>query len=204
MSRKRAAPEEDKSKSVKRGSFNPSWQNGLEVSLKDTASHLYSDELVVIIRDKFPKAKHHFLLLPQACIDNLELLDESHVMLLEHMIEKGKDFAKTNIEPKTKNSVRLGFHMVPSMSHLHMHIISQDFDSIYLKNKKHWNSFASPFFRDAESVLEILKKNGKASIDKKKGEELLKQPLRCHVCKELPANIPRLKEHIKRHDKDRS
>ena len=27
-----------------------------------------------------------------------------------------------------------------------MHVISQDFDSVCLKNKKHWNSFTSPFF----------------------------------------------------------
>ena len=203
MSRKRSAPEEDKPSAAKRNFFNSSWQNGLEVSLKDTASHIYSDEQVVVIRDKFPKAKHHFLVLPKSPIDNLELLDGAHVSLLEHIIEKGKEFARSNIEHKTKNSVRLGFHMVPSMSHLHMHIISQDFDTC-LKNKKHWNSFTSSFFLNAESVLEMLKQDGRVKIDKTKGEELLKLPLRCHVCKETLANMPKLTEHIKRHNKDRT
>ena len=202
MSRKRPAPEGDKP--AKRNFFNASWQNGLEVSLKDTASHIYSDEQVVVIRDKFPKAKHHFLVLPKSPIDNLELLDGAHVSLLEHIIEKGKEFARSNIEAKTKNAVRLGFHMVPSMSHLHMHIISQDFDSTCLKNKKHWNSFTSSFFLNAESVLEMLKQDGRVKIDKTKGEELLKLPLRCHVCKETLANMPKLTEHIKRHNKDRT
>jgi aprataxin len=33
---------------------------------------------------------------------------------------------------------RLGFHSAPSMRALHLHVISSDFDSPCLKNKKHW------------------------------------------------------------------
>ena len=33
---------------------------------------------------------------------------------------------------------RAGFHAVPSVRQLHMHVVSQDFDSAWLKNKKHW------------------------------------------------------------------
>lgn len=31
-------------------------------------------------------------------------------------------------------------------SHVHLHVISQDFDSPCLKNKKHWNSFTTDYF----------------------------------------------------------
>lgn len=33
-----------------------------------------------------------------------------------------------------------------SYSHVHLHVISQDFDSPCLKNKKHWNSFTTDYF----------------------------------------------------------
>jgi hypothetical protein len=36
----------------------------------------------------------------------------------------------------------------------------QDFDSDHLKNKKHWNSFMSPFFVDATSINEALETKG--------------------------------------------
>ena len=31
-----------------------------------------------------------------------------------------------------------------------MHVISQDFDSASLKTKKHWNSFTTAYFVDAQ------------------------------------------------------
>ena len=36
-----------------------------------------------------------------------------------------------------------------------MHVISQDFDSPSLKNKKHWNSFTTPYFVDSKGMGEI-------------------------------------------------
>ena len=38
-------------------------------------------------------------------------------------------------------------------SHLHMHVISQDFDSPCLKTKKHWNSFTTSYFVDSTGVF---------------------------------------------------
>ncbi|CAI7845251.1 unnamed protein product [Closterium sp. NIES-53] len=55
---------------------------------------------------------------------------------------------------------RFGFHQVPSMHQLHLHAISQDLDSPHLKHKKHWNSFASPFFRDALQVISQIEQHG--------------------------------------------
>lgn len=37
-----------------------------------------------------------------------------------------------------------------STSHVHLHVISQDFDSPCLKNKKHWNSFNTEYFLESE------------------------------------------------------
>ena len=84
----------------------------------------------------------------------------------------------------------------PSMRQLHMHIVSQDFDSPSLKNKKHWNSFTTTFFRDSEGVMEELKSTGSVTPC---GDEdsLMKLELRCHRCRCVQPNIPKLKQHIK-------
>lgn len=37
-----------------------------------------------------------------------------------------------------------------STSHVHLHVISQDFDSPCLKNKKHWNSFNTDYFVESQ------------------------------------------------------
>ena len=34
-------------------------------------------------------------------------------------------------------------------SHVHLHVISQDFNSPCLKTKKHWNSFTTEYFIDS-------------------------------------------------------
>jgi len=52
--------------------------------------------------------------------------------------------------------LRLGYHAVPSLEPLHLHVVSQDFNSPCLKHKKHWNSFSGPFFLDAAAVERAL------------------------------------------------
>ncbi|KAK0714534.1 HIT-like domain-containing protein [Lasiosphaeris hirsuta] len=42
--------------------------------------------------------------------------------------------------------IQVGIHAHPSMSHLHVHIISRDSHSDMLKHRKHYNSFHTPFF----------------------------------------------------------
>ncbi|KAF4509649.1 hypothetical protein G6O67_003797 [Ophiocordyceps sinensis] len=41
-----------------------------------------------------------------------------------------------------------GVHAVPSMRHLHIHVLSRDMHSPALRHRKHYNSFATPFFVD--------------------------------------------------------
>ena len=55
---------------------------------------------------------------------------------------------------------RYGYHAVPSMGLLHLHAISQDFDSPSLKNKKHWNSFTTEYFVDSSRLIAMINKNG--------------------------------------------
>ncbi|KAI5461180.1 HIT-like domain-containing protein [Mariannaea sp. PMI_226] len=41
--------------------------------------------------------------------------------------------------------VLCGVHAVPSMRHLHVHVLSRDMHSEALRHRKHYNSFATPF-----------------------------------------------------------
>lgn len=41
---------------------------------------------------------------------------------------------------------KIGYHAIPSLHPLHIHIISQDFDAPALKTKKHYLSFTTRFF----------------------------------------------------------
>jgi aprataxin len=73
----------------------------------------------------------------------------------------------------------------------------QDFDSSGLKNKKHWNSFTSPFFLDADWAAEQLRAPaGRLQYSLEDREALLKGELRCHRCGAVLSSMPRLKEHI--------
>ncbi|KAJ5945554.1 Aprataxin-like protein [Penicillium verhagenii] len=45
-----------------------------------------------------------------------------------------------------EKEIMCGVHAVPSMNHLHVHVIAVDRHSERLKHRKHYNSFATPFF----------------------------------------------------------
>ena len=100
---------------------------------------------------------------------------------------------------------RLGFHAKPSMPQLHMHVVSQDLRGAGMKTRRHWGSFATAFFVDAEAVLRALEGEGGDSggglaLDPEAAEaELRMAPLRCHKCGDGPhANAARLFDHVDR------
>ena len=72
----------------------------------------------------------------------------------------------------------------------------QDYDSAALKNKKHWNSFTTPFFIELADVIAQLQNKSRLDIDVSQAESMLKQDLNCHVCRTTMRNLPLLKAHI--------
>ncbi|XP_033976301.1 aprataxin isoform X1 [Trematomus bernacchii] len=177
-------------------SFAP-WSQGLKSSMQDPKMQVYKDDKVVVIKDKYPKARYHWLVLPWQTISSLKALREEHCDLVKHMHQVAEQMVQ-QCPDATSLRFRTGYHAIPSMSHVHLHVISQDFDSPSLKNKKHWNSFTTDYFMDSQDVIQMLETDGKVTI-KEGTSELLKLPLRCHICpKELPT-IPALKEHLKSH-----
>ena len=172
------------------------WSQGLLAAMSDPSLQLFEDDRIVIINDRYPKARHHFLVLPREKIVDLASVTSSHIPLLEHMLEKARDKADYEF-PGVE--FRFGYHAVPSMSQLHLHSISQDFDSPCLKHKKHWNSFNTEYFIPAERVIEDLKENGEVNLPPdEEGRALLKKDLHCHKCDYVPKHLPDLKGHIKK------
>lgn len=152
-------------------------------------------EDVVVVNDIYPKAQRHLLVLARSeGLDCLMDVREEHIQLLRTMHAIGLKWAEKFLHDDPSLAFRLGYHLAPSMRQLHLHVISQDFNSNHLKNKKHWNSFNSAFFRDSVDVIDEISKYGKLSL--KDYDKLLSMELRCHRCRSAHPNIPRLKSHI--------
>ena len=175
------------------------WSLQLLASMENPELRVQSNELTVTIKDAYPKAKHHYLVLARENISSLKSLNSSHVGLLKNLLESGQELVETLKSKDPSLRFRCGYHAVPSMARLHMHVISQDFNSLCLKTKKHWNSFTSEYFIDAKEVISILESKGKVEFDTPRYEAVLKQPLKCHVCHIELSNMPKLKAHIQRH-----
>jgi aprataxin len=91
------------------------WRNGLIQKLKDSSAILLKSDSLVAIRDSYPKARQHFLVLPldesldtiyDLSIETIDLLDEFELFAL-NLIE---------LTGNKKENFEIGFHMQPSMS----------------------------------------------------------------------------------------
>lgn len=126
---------------------------------------LFFDSNVTIIWDKFPKSSIHLLLLPrdqkQTKLTPIIAFNESkfkdsldkYINIATELVEK--EFKKKwkpkqtdvddNDDNENKIDIKVICHAVPSLNNLHIHLLTDDFYSPSLKNKKHFNSFQEPF-----------------------------------------------------------
>ncbi|KAG6122227.1 hypothetical protein E4U14_008223 [Claviceps sp. LM454 group G7] len=85
-----------------------------------------------------------------------------------------------------------GVHAVPSMSHLHIHVLSRDMHSESMKHRKHYNSFNTPFLVD---VMDWGARGG-GGPETGLGRELSSE-LKCWRCgKGFGNGFKKLKEHL--------
>nr|CAI5868308.1 unnamed protein product [Callosobruchus analis] len=161
--------------------------------MEDPKLVVSSDDLVTVIRDAYPKAKHHYLILPKENISSIKSATKDHLDLLKHMDKVGRKLIESG-------TFKIGYHAEPSMQRLHLHVISEDMNSPCVKTKKHWNSFNTEFFIDSKAIIEQLEKNGKIKLPSKdKCKEYMERPLKCHKCDYIPKHMPDLKKHILKH-----
>ncbi|CAF4925180.1 aprataxin [Pieris napi] len=172
------------------------WSLGLVESMKDPKSIYKENERIVVIRDKYPKAKIHYLVLPREDISSIYKLSKEHIPLIEEFGQIFKEIQKEHAD----FFLHCGFHAVPSMQRMHMHIISNDMISTCLKTRIHWNSFTTKFFLPYKDVLNKLKEDG--LIDKMSPEthkSFMSIPLKCNQCDFEPKTMPQLRQHLLTH-----
>lgn len=106
----------------------------------------------------------------------------------------------TNTE-SLKNSprIKMGYHALPSFEPLHIHILTDDFNSTWLKTRRQWNTFNSAFFLDCSSIEEWLSSNYNIEDLLPDNEELeiyLRNPIKCLHCQSAMKDIRTLKAHL--------
>ena len=92
--------------------------------------------------DGYPKARHHYLIVPRT--DELNSISEAthnHLPLLQHMHGKAEKLVEKIKREEPEVNFNIGYHAVPSMKLLHLHVISDDFDSQRIRKLHHWNIF---------------------------------------------------------------
>lgn len=166
----------------------------------------------VVIYDLFPKSTIHLLVIPKSqylhCNKIIDIKKEMKDQIIEMNFIATKIAQsdaiqnicrKINGNRNKDNYIKCGFHAIPSLHPLHLHIVSTDFDSDQLKNAKHWNSFTTDFFVESSTVISWLE-NDKLPINELPShielENKLKNPLKCHHCNNSMKNMPSLKKHI--------
>lgn len=70
------------------------WATGLLVSMEDPELKVKEDDKTVVIKDKYPKAQFHYLVLPKANIPSLWHVKKEDESLLLHMARVAEDLAK--------------------------------------------------------------------------------------------------------------
>jgi len=93
---------------------------------KMRAKFIFEDEKVVVLKDIFPAAEHHLLVVPREKIHAwTSLKGSNHKELVEHMLKIGKEvLAREGGDP---DSARFGFMTPPfnTQMQLHLHVLSQ-------------------------------------------------------------------------------
>ncbi|KAH8107120.1 HIT-like domain-containing protein [Cristinia sonorae] len=186
------------------------------------------NEKTLTIFDAYPKSIFHFLVLPRAKayepkeeggwkVEDLKDLrtvlgrgrEKARKVLqdLEIAARECKDEIEEEMSARYghKWDIWIGFHPVPSMNHIHLHVLSADLCSDKMKHKKHYNSFhpKGDFFLKLETVMEWLDAEKSyfrtmAKLNPKDYEPHLKEDLVCfhENCGRRFTNFQKLKDHL--------
>lgn len=73
------------------------WSSALLKTMKDPNFVVYSDQKIVIIKDMYPKAKYHFLIICNEDIPSVRSVNPKHLNLLKYMDQKAKEYVSKNL-----------------------------------------------------------------------------------------------------------
>ncbi|KAI0256898.1 HIT-like domain-containing protein [Lactifluus subvellereus] len=172
------------------------------------------------IFDAYPKALFHFLILPRLRVTSTAANDDAtapdgsaraRAQAASTLRALADAAARLRGEIEREMEARygfvwdiwVGFHAVPSMEHLHVHVISSDLTAPALKTKRHYNSFSprTGFFVPLVEVRSWFADHSDqfaktARLAPEEYEPRLKDALVCFRCGETVKNMPALKKHL--------
>ncbi|KAG2078122.1 HIT-like protein [Suillus decipiens] len=180
---------------------------------------LSHSETCLTVFDAFPKSIFHFLVIPRvrppfnvyqlANLRSLLKCEKNHAKELLADLSREADNVKKMIESEMLKKygfrweIWMGFHAVPSMEHLHLHVLSADLCSPRMKLKKHYNSFHPKlgFFIHLSDVLSWFEAESSyyktiSQLKRSEYDPLLKEDLSCWKCDRELSNMPKLKSHL--------
>ncbi|EGN95358.1 hypothetical protein SERLA73DRAFT_112794 [Serpula lacrymans var. lacrymans S7.3] len=180
---------------------------------------LSHSETSVTLFDAFPKSIFHFLILPRpqpslsifdlANLSSLLKCDNSKaksvLLTMKEEAQSVKDMIESEMMKRYgfKWGIWTGFHAVPSMEHLHLHVLSNDLCSPRMRKKQHYQSFHPKhgFFLHLDDVLSWFDAEPSyydtvSQLKKSQYEPLLKGDFECWKCERVIANMPALKSHL--------
>ncbi|KAG5366178.1 Transcription factor bHLH140 [Yarrowia sp. B02] len=117
----------------------------------------------VVIKDAFPKSYIHYLVLPKSvkpdthplkAFEDDELYEKTKEMVEKVQTMAAVEYIRTKGHSKDVK-IQSGIHSVPSMNHVHVHVMTTDLSSPRLKNRTHFNSFKTDFFVPFKSIPDL-------------------------------------------------
>lgn len=122
---------------------------------------LFEDDLIIIFEDINPISYIHLQCIPKKHIKNINSLNSSHISLIEHMKNQGKNYILKHYDGINENDIIQGFHIPPftSVGHLHLHCIVPPYKNCCLKIFK-----INCIMRRVDVVLAKLKRDEKPEI----------------------------------------
>ncbi|MHB8106705.1 MAG: HIT domain-containing protein [Candidatus Cryosericum sp.] len=89
------------------------------------AEYVYDDETVFVIKDQFPKAPFHVLVIPHKHIARIDALSAEDDKLIVHVFEVIRLIAiKFHLEAGYRVMINSGAEGGQTVSHLHIHIMA--------------------------------------------------------------------------------
>ncbi|XP_007668823.2 uncharacterized protein LOC103170907 isoform X2 [Ornithorhynchus anatinus] len=140
----------------KEGSYSTPLARSVEELCRD---EIYSDEKVVVVKDNYAPIPNHWLVLSKEPISGLEAVTKEHIKLVKHMQAVGWKLIE-GCAASDHFQFRTGFHTLPNIRHIPLHVISPDFISSRLKDKNYFNIKC---FLDSQDVIKILENDGKVN-----------------------------------------
>ena len=95
------------------------------ISKEINSDLLYEDEQCIVIKDLYPKAKTHLLIIPKKHIESIITLEDEDQIITGHLINTAKNIAKKLNLKGYKLQINVGKDGGQEIFHLHIHLLSQ-------------------------------------------------------------------------------